>query len=222
MKSFDSKQLRWILLGLLGLATIVFIAVAFLGLSMLSSKSQKMVNLKLQGSAAQNQLTGLGLAKKEIKQYGYFKTVAKDVIPNDKDQATAVLQLDQFASAAGFGLQAITFPTSTLGITSAAGTAVGIGNAQTASPRAILSQATPVTGIAGLYSVQLTITPQTDQDLPASQQVTYDKLLDFLNRIENNQRTAQITQVIVKPLYNNDGSFRCLDFTLMINIFIKP
>src|ERR1035437_3882602 len=150
MKSFDSKQLRLILLGLLGLATIVFIAVAFWGLSMLSSKSQKMVDLKLQGSAAQNQLTSLGLAKKEIKQYGYFKTVAKDVIPNDKNQATAVLQLNQFANAAGFGLQAITFPTSTLGITSAAGTTAGTGHAQTASPSALLNPAKPVTGIAWL------------------------------------------------------------------------
>jgi hypothetical protein len=179
-----------------------------------------MVDLKLQNEAVQNELSSLGIAKKEIKQYGYFKTVAKEVIPNDKDQATAVLQLNQFAAAAGFSLQAITFPTSTLGVSSlAAGAAAG--NAQTTSPSALLSQALPVTGIAGLYSVQLTITPQTDQDLAADQQVTYDKLIDFLNRIENNQRTAQITQVIVKPLYNSDSSFRALDFTLMINIFIK-
>jgi ABC-type transport system involved in cytochrome bd biosynthesis fused ATPase/permease subunit len=221
MKSFDSKQLRLILLGLLGLTVIVFIAVVFLGLSLLSKDSQKMVGLKLQSAAAQNQLTSLGVAKKEIKQYGYFKTVAQEVIPNDKDQANAVLQLNQFAAAAGFGLQAITFPTSTLGVSSLATGAVAAGNAQTAPAVALLSQALPVVGIAGLYSVQLTITPQTDQDLPADQQVTYNKLIDFLNRIENNQRTAQITQVVVRPLYNSDGSFRALDFTLIINIFIK-
>src|SRR5476651_1037126 len=164
MMSFSSKQLRWILLGLLGLAIIVFIAVTSVGLSMLKSKSQKMVDLKLQSAAAENQLTSLGLAKKEIKQYGYFKTVAQDVIPNDKNQAAAVLQINQFASSAGFQLQEITFPASTLGLSTAA-TSTSV-NAQTASPASLLSQATPVVGIAGLYSVQLTVTPQTDATLP--------------------------------------------------------
>src|SRR5476649_2024804 len=116
MRSFSSKQLRLILLGILGLAVIVFVAVSFLGLSMLKSKSQKMVDLKLQSAAADNQLTSLGLAKKEIKQYGYFKTVAQEVIPNDKNQAAAVLQINQFANSAGFLLQEITFPASSLGL----------------------------------------------------------------------------------------------------------
>jgi len=218
MKPFNSKQLRWILLGVLGLAVILFIGIAYFGLSMLGSKSQKMVDLKLQSAAAENQLTSLDVAKKEIKQYGYFKTVTGEVIPNDKDQAAAVLQINQFAASAGFRLQGISFPSSNLGLTTSGASA----NAQTASPSAIISQATPVNGIPGLYSVLLTITPQTDQDLPANQQVTYDKLLAFLNSIENNQRTAQITQVTVTPVYNSDGSFRCLNFTLSINIFLKP
>lgn len=214
-----SQRLRYVLLGALGLAAVIFIMIAFFGLSLLASKSQKMVNLKVQGVAADNQLNSLALAKKEIKQYGYFKTVAKEVIPNDKDQAAAVLQINQFASQSGFLLQAISFPTSNLGLSSLS---TGQASTQAASPTSILSQALPVPSIKGLYSVQLTITPQTDQDLPASQQVTYAKLLDFLNRIENNQRTAQISQIIIKPLYNGDGSFRSFDFTLGINIFIRP
>lgn len=215
----DSKRLRYVLLGALGLSIILFIAIAALGLGKLASKSQSMVDLKAQAAAADSQLNSLALAKKEIKQYGYFKTVAKEVIPNDKDQAAAVLQINQFASQSGFLLQAISFPASNLGLSSLS---TGQVSAQTASPSSLLSQALPVVGVKGLYSVQLTITPQTDQDLPASQQVTYAKLLDFLNRIENNQRTAQISQIIIKPVYNGDGSFRTFDFTLGINIFIRP
>ena len=220
MTSFTSKQLRWILLGLLGLVAVIFVSVMFIGLSILGSKSQKMVDLKLQSEATENQLTNLGLAKKQIKQYGFFKTVAQEVIPNDKDQATAVLQINEFASAAGFKLQDITFPASTLGLTTS-GTPTSV-SAQTASPGTVLSQARPVTGIPGLYSVQLTVTPQTDKSLPDSQQVSYDKLIYFLGRIESNHRTAQISQIIVTPIYNDDGSVRCLNFTLTINIFIKP
>jgi len=215
----DSQHLRFVLLGLLGLAGVVFIGIMFLGLSMLSAKSQKMVNLKVQSSAVDNQLNSLALAKKQIKQYGYFKTVASEVIPNDKDQAAAVLQINQFASQAGFLLQTITFPASNLGGSSSASGQV---SAQTASPASLLSQALPVSGINGLYSVQLTITPQTDVNLPADEQVTYSKLLDFLSLIENNQRTAQISQIVIKPVYNGDGSFRAFDFTLEINIFIRP
>ncbi len=215
----NGRRLRYVLLGALCLSAVLFIVIASLGLSLVASKSQKMVDLKVQAAATDNQLNSLALAKKEIKQYGYFKTVAKEVIPNDKDQAAAVLQINQFASQSGFVLQAISFPTSSLGLSSLS---TGQASAQTALPSSLLSQALPVVGVKGLYSVQLTITPQTDQDLPDSQQVTYAKLLDFLNRIENNQRTAQISQIIIKPLYNNDGSFRSFDFTLGINIFIRP
>jgi hypothetical protein len=214
----NSKNLRWILIGGLGLCLILFIAVVSFGLSALSSESHRMVDLKVKSQTADNQLSNLEQSKKDIEKYSYFKDVARSVIPNDKDQAVAVLEISQMAQASGVVIQSITFPTSSLGLRTTAPTtsqdATSSGSAATA-----ISQAKPVTGIPGLYSLELTITtPSVNNDLPANSQVTYPKMLDFLNRIENNRHTAQITQISIQP----SELTQALSFSLTINIFIKP
>jgi hypothetical protein len=212
----NSKKFRLILIAVFGLCVIAFVSLCFMGLSLLQKKSDEMVQLKLKNKTAEAQLSNLESSKKDIEKYAYFKSVANSVIPNDKDQAQAVLEIQQIAQAAGLGIQSITFPSSSLG----AKTSVP-GSSATPSPTAInstISQAVPVTGIPGLYSVQLTVDPLSGPGVPADKQVTYAKMLDFLSRIENNRRTAQISQVNIQP----DAGNQQLNFSLVLNIFIKP
>ena len=215
----NSKNLRLVLLGLMGLSIVLFATITYLGLSALSAESKHMVDLKVKSETADNQLSNLEQSKKDIEKYSYFKDVAKSVIPNDKDQAVAVLEINQMAEAAGLSLQSITFPTSTLGLRAAIPTTTtGTAAAASTPSSAIISQAKPVTGISGLYSLELIITPESGNTVPPDKVVTYAKMLDFLNRIENNRHTAQITQVNIQPAGINQG----LSFSLTINIFIKP
>ncbi len=209
----SNKQLRMVLLGMLGIACLVFVAVCFFGLSWLSSKSQHMVDLKLQSKVLDDQLTSLAQAKKQVQDYSYVKNVAKEVIPNDKDQAQAVLEIFQIAQKSGITLQNISFPASNLGIGGSA--------THSTSSSALISQAKPVSGIKGLYSIQLTITPEGGPQVPRNRQVTYAKMLNFLSRLEHNQRTAQITQVSINPQAGSNGGAD-LTFALTTNIFIKP
>lgn len=212
----DSKRLRLILLGLLGGSAVLFVAICVIGLSVLSTKSQKMVSLKLQSKVLDDQISSLTQAKKQVQNYSYIKSVAAEVIPNDKDQAQAVLEIFQIASESGIAIQSISFPSSTLG-------AVTSASAASASSASIISQAKPVSGIKGLYSIQLTITPETGPQVPAAQRLTYAKMLDFFGRIEHNQRTAQITQVNVQPQGGTSGnSASSITFSMTVNIFIKP
>jgi hypothetical protein len=215
--TLNSKNLRAVLLGLLGLSIILFIAIIFLGLSALGTESRHMVELKVQSQTADGQLSNLEQSKKDIEKYSYFKDVAKSVIPNDKDQAEAVLEINQMADAAGLSIQSITFPASTLGALPVTSSTTQDATASSSSSAAI-SQAKPVSGIPGLYSLELTITPETGISVPPEKQVSYAKILDFLNRIENNRHTAQITDVNIQPASNNQS----LSFALSINIFIKP
>ncbi len=209
---FNSKIFRLILSVLLVLLGIGFFATAFHGISLLEKKSGEMVQLKSQSQSAQTQLNNLQIAKKEVKKYSYFKAVANTVIPSDKDQAEAVLEIYQLASQSGIAIQSVTFPASTLG------SSIAESATSSAASKDVLTQAKPVPGIPGLYSLQLTITPQVGNTVPASQQVTYDKMLKFFRLIENNRHTAQITQVQIEPAQGNLG----LSFVLTINIFIKP
>lgn len=209
---FSSKTLYWILLGGLGLSIFLFFILMFEGLSLLSSKSHKLVDLRVQSQTADAQLSNLEQTKKDVEKYSYFKSVAQTVIPNDKNQAEALLELNQMAAQAGISLQNITFPTSNLGGHTTATSAAA------SSAASAISQAQPVAGVPGLYSLELTITADNSRTLPASLQVTYPKILDFLNRIENNRRTAQITQVNIQPVADSNS----LSLTLEVNIFMKP
>jgi len=197
---------------------------------MLSKKSSEIVSLKLEDKTVQAQLASLAVAKKDVETYAYFKDVAKTVIPNDKDQAQAVLEITRLASESGINIGSITFPNSNLGgappstgqSNPAPSGEAGATNAQSATGKAAISQAKPVEGIAGLYSLELTITPEAGVQVPDNRKVTYSKLLDFLRKLENNRRTAQISQVIIQPEGDETNLQPYIDFSLIINIFIKP
>jgi len=223
--NLDSKKLRLVLLGSLALSVIGFISVLILGLGVLGNKSKQMVDLKVQSQTADAQLANLFSAKKQVEQYSYFKDVAKTVIPNDKDQATSVVEINKMAEASGILLQSITFPASSLGLTTSTTSATGKTTQDATSSSAsktALSQAKPVTGIPGLYSLELTITPRSGHDIPAGKQVTFDKMINFLGRIEDNRHTAQITDLVITSPIDSSTSNTGFTFVLTINIFIKP
>jgi hypothetical protein len=217
----DSKNLRLMLFGTLGLSAILFAAILLLGLSLLGKESQSMVNLKVQSQTADAQLSNLQQAKKQVEQYSYFKDVAKTVIPNDKDQAAAVVEINDMAQQSGINIQSITFPASNLGLTTSTVSSSTQDATKSSSTANAISQATPVSGIPGLYSLALTITPDSSTTSP-SKVITYAKMLDFLRRIENNRHTAQITDVNISPAGTTGTTSGFLTFTLTINIFIKP
>lgn len=210
---------RLVLLGLLAGAGLLFFIIAFAGLGILSAKTQGLIELEQQSKTVDAQSTNLAASKKQVEQYAYFNDIAKTVLPSDKDQAQAVLDIFSLADQSGIAIASVTFPASNLG---AKTVATAGNNAATAPAASAISQAKPVEGIAGLYSLQLTISPQSGPEVSDAKQVTYPKLLDFLGRIEHNRRTAQITQVNIQPLGTNSGPSQFINFTMTINIFIKP
>jgi hypothetical protein len=219
-----AQRFRLVLLGLLGLLMIIFLLIFLAGMNLLKSESQNMVDLKLKNKTADAQLTNLEMSKKDIEKYSYFKGIAQTVIPNDKDQAQAVLDIFQLAQQSGISVQSITFPSSNLGLrtpSSTGSTSSGADATAGSAASKVITQATPVQGIPGLYAVQLTVTPSSGPNVPPAQQVTYPKMLDFLSRIENNRRTAQIAQVNIQN-GTTQLTANQLNFSLVINIFIKP
>lgn len=214
--NISSQKLSWLLTGALILCIILFFAAVFEGLSVLGSKSQSMVDLKVQAQSGDDQLSNLQVSKQQVKKYAFFKDVAKTVIPNDKNQAEAVVEIYKFASQSGIALKSIAFSNSTLGLSATTATSQQAATSSSLT-KAVLSQAKPVSGIPGLYSLLIIVTSDNNSKLPTSLQTTYPKMHDFLQRIENNRRTAQITDIKVtvpegQPMY----------FTMELNIFIKP
>src|SRR3989344_736539 len=199
-----------IVMGLLSVYSIIWAN------QTLGKKSAKLVNLRLENELAENQQTSLVQTNKNIDTYIELEKIAKAVVPQDKDQAQTVREIVKIASESGITLSSISFPASTLGQaapkpTTEAGDTTGTSQTQTST--ASVTQVKPVQGIAGVYVMEIIV--QQEQAKP----ITYNQLIDFLKRLENNRRTAQVSGVTVQPNPSNRSK---LSFTLTVNAYIKP
>lgn len=172
--------------------------------AMLGRQSRTLVELKAENQSLAEQQVQLNKDKKIVAKYTELNTIAQTVVPQDKDQAKAVREIVNLAAQSGISkLSSIAFPPSTLG-----GAA---GSTKKAKPQ--FTQITPVKGISGVYNMELTVT-QSDADT-----VPYSSFINFLAKLEQNRRTAQVSSISVQP--DQEAPDR-VSFTLVINEYIKP
>jgi hypothetical protein len=203
--SMKARPLYYTLTGTIVLLCLGLFGIAYATNAILGSQATKLSKLKADNQALQDQQTTLAKNKKDIKKYAELNTIAATIVPQDKDQAEAVREIVNIASQSGISkLSSITFPSSTLG-------AVGTGAGVSSNPN--LTQLTPVKGLSGVYELQITVT----QD--SSNRVPYGQFISFLQRLEQNRRTAQVSGITIQPDTQNSNN---VAFTLVINEYIKP
>ncbi len=202
----NSKRLFYILSGCLALAFIAIVGVAYGANIVLAAQSKKLATAKAQSQDLSNRAEELSKNKNDIVKYAELNKIAESVVPQDKDQAEAVREIVSLASQSGISqLSSITFPASSLGTTGLSAT--GIKNLSG------ITQVTPVKGIPGVYDLQITIALADTKTIP------YNQFLNFLSRLEQNRRTAQVSSITVTPDTKNTGN---VSFTLNLDEFIKP
>ncbi len=205
----NSKRAYYVLVGVVSLLFVAVIGGTYEVNNLLVAKSNHLVGLKSQSQVVSSQQAGLLLAKKQVAQYSGLETIAKSIVPQDKDQAEAVREIANLASESGIPqLSSVSFPLSTLGAvtTSPSGATVVGGGSK-------LTQLLPVKGVSGVYQLQITIQQTADHA------VSYNQFLTFLQELEQNRRTAQVSSIILQPDNKNPNQ---VAFTLIINEFIKP
>lgn len=213
-----SKRLHLVLLGAIGLMLIALVGGTYLLNAALTKKGEKLTSLKAQTMALQQEQVGLAKAKKQVAAYAELEKVTRAIVPEDKSQAEAVREIVKIAGANRITLSSITFPASTLGATSTtkAGTSA---TAKTAAPvnqnakTNTLSQLQTVPNIPGVYLLEITI--QNDEKNP----ISYTQFINFLEGLENNRRTSQVSGITIQPDAKNRS---LLTFTLTLNGYIKP
>ncbi len=198
-----SKHLYYGMLSVIGLLIIGLLIGAYGAVRLLQNQSQQLVSNRLQTDVLSQEQDQLVQAKQDIKKYQSLATITQSIVPQDKDQAETVLQVVNIASENGVTLGSITFPSSTLGL-----------SGQSASTSTVnLSQLTPVKGIPGVYDLQLTIESDSSNPVP------YNNFINFLTGLENNRRTALLSDVSIQP---NQANRNDVAFTLTLNEYIKP
>ncbi|HVI60699.1 MAG TPA: hypothetical protein VM535_00935 [Candidatus Saccharimonadales bacterium] len=212
----NSKRLYYVLLGLIGLLIISLPVAAYGANNLLTVRANKLTALKAKNEALQQEQAGLAAAKSEVKAFTGLQQIAQAVVPEDKDQAQAVRELVKISSDHGVSLSSITFPASSLGSSgpaTASSTASAAPKVSASSSAVKLSQLQPVKNIAGVYVLQITV--QSDANRP----VPYNSFISFLQGLEHNRRTAQISAITIQPSLANPN---LLTFTLTLNEYIKP
>jgi hypothetical protein len=198
-----------LLLGIIVLAGCG-VAGAVWGDSFLQRSSHQLTSLKSESLALQEQQRSLIKAKKDVEKYTPLEKVAKSIVPQEKDQARTVREIIKLAQDSHVGIANITFPSSTLGDTPQKTAAAAAPGAATKKPTGT-TQVEAVEGISGLG--QMPITVQSD-----SVAVPYASLLAFLSKLEQNRRTAQVTNLSVQPSSTDRNK---VTFNIILNVYIK-
>jgi hypothetical protein len=199
----NSKRLYFGMLTIIGILIAGLIIGAYGANHLLEAQSKQLVNNRLQTSVLSQEQTELVQAKQDIKKYQNLANITQTIVPQDKDQAEAILELVNIANANGVALGSITFPSSSLGQT--------VGQAKTSTLS--LSQLTPVKGIPGVYNLQISVASDSSNPVP------YNNFINFLTALENNRRTALISEVSLQP---NEKNRNTVSFTLTLDEYIKP
>lgn len=207
-----SKRIYYILVGSLVLLFIAFIGGAYAINSLLTQQSNNLTALKARSAAfAEEQIT-LEKSKKQVEQYASLNQIAKSIVPQDKDQAEAVREIVNIASQYNISLASINFPASTLGNSPTASAAPASANASAVATKSF-SQLLPVKNIPGVYQLTITVTGDTNKPVP------YSQFIQFLEALEHNRRTAQVSTITIEP---NTTNRNLLTFNLTLNEYIKP
>jgi hypothetical protein len=191
----DAKRLYYVLLGAIALLLVALLFCAYTANNLLQSQSTAVLDAKTKGGVFEEKEKRLAKARADITKYQDLAEIAKSIVPQDKDQAQAVRELVSIAESKGVKLGSITFPSSSLGDN---------------KPN---SQLKAVTGIAGVYSLDITV--QSDAKTPAP----FGSFIAFLDALEHNRRTALVDSIVIQP---DTARPDRLSFTLTLREYIKP
>lgn len=198
----SNQNLSRLLMALTVLCGLGLLGTTFMANRVLTNKSAKLGEAKAQSQVADELQQSLKKNKADIAKYSELNTIAKAVVPQDKDQAQAVGEIVKIAADSGIStLSSITFPASTLG---------GAAGATSATK---LTQLLPVQGISGVYVLPITVS------VDSTRAVSYDSFITFLRKLESNRRTAQVSSINLQPDPKNTNQ---VQFTIIINEYIKP
>ena len=210
----NSRRIFLVMSITVTLLALLSIGLVVLGNNMLGKEAKKLLDLKLEDTIIEGQQSALLAANKEIEDYADLEKIAKAVVPQDKDQARTIREINKIAEESGIKLKTINFQASNLGQAAPAPTTSDEGSSGTTSttPAAPpLTQVKAVEGIPGVYGLEITISPIETQP------VTYSQFIGFLDKLEKNRRTANVEKITVTPLIGDS-----LTFSLTLNVYVKP
>jgi hypothetical protein len=179
----------------------------------ITAEGSTLMGLKLESAILEKQSGALAQAKKDIAKYEELESIAKTVVPQEKDQARTTLEILNSAQESGISISGVEFPESLLGEAAKKTTKSSTSKTPAKTVDSNTTQLTPLEGLKGVYTMEIRV--QSDQNQP----IAYQQLLDYLRRLEKNRRTAQVRDITILPSSTNRN---LVSFTLVLNSYVKP
>lgn len=202
----SSKRIFYVLIAVCVLLIAGMLFATYQGAALLQAKGDSLLELKLENEVLADKQLELVQARKDIQTYAELESIAKSIVPQEKDQARTIREIVAIADESGVPLSTIQFPESALGV-------VQKKSSSKKSVDSSTSQLTAVEGAKGLYAMQITVISNPDEP------VKYSQMLDMLRRLEQNRRTAHVTNLSITP---SETDRNAVTFTLTVTVFIKP
>jgi hypothetical protein len=218
----NNKKAYYLIISIITVTLILAGTLIYLGLGHLSKKSDEIAELKTASMILEEQQISLARANQEIKRFEELDAIARAVVPQDKDQARTVREIVKIGNDNGITFSNINFENSDLGIrvkpapapqpepTEEGDEEAPAEDLPPPPPPVNITQANPVDGIPGVFEMELSIT--SDVNNP----VEYSNLINFLEQLEQNRRTARVSSVTITPV---EGG---VNFSLTLGVFIRP
>ena len=206
-----SKKVFFIMTAGFVLLSLLSVGAVFFGNQLLTQKNDRLTELKLENRVLEEQKISLIQAKRAVEEYSELEDIAKQIVPQDKDQARTVRELVNIANASGISISSVGFPNSSLGQAATPAPSGGDAPAAAAPSASPPSQVEAVPDIPGVFQMTVSLGTATS--------VEFSRLIAFLERLESNRRTAQVTELNITPTADNRS---LLEFALTLNVYIKP
>src|ERR1700748_2464531 len=105
-----AKQLYFVLVGCCALSLVVLFGIGYSANKVLGGQATKLSKLRADSEVSSGQQAFIVQDKQDIQKYSELNTIAESIVPQDKDQAQAVRQIVNIASANSIQPTSITFP----------------------------------------------------------------------------------------------------------------
>lgn len=193
-----AKNTHKMLMIMLILLIVIATSALFVSNFMMQKSANNLVRAKLDNVGYDSEEQTYLQARKDLGEYTALNEIIQKILPQSKDQAQAVSELYKIGDETGIKTASITFPSSTLGQKSNSNT---------------VTQAKSVDGMPGVLGIDIAIELE-----PASgASISYDSMINFLQKVELNRRNMQIKQITVNADTVNGG----VTFNMTLTIFVK-
>jgi hypothetical protein len=215
-----AKKTFYMMIGLLALLIAGALVALYFGNGYMKKSANSLINTKLDNVAYDAEEQTYLQARKDLEKYKTLNETIAKVLPKSKDQAQAVEELYRIGDETGIIINRIQFPSSTLGqkAVPTPTPAANDKNDQAAAPAvtatSAITQAKAVEGMPGVLGIDI----QIDLQPAYGKSISYDNMIKFLQKVENNRRSMQIKQIDVHADTQNGG----ITFDIILTIFVKP